>query len=127
MSMKTVLTLNSIVATPVGFLFAVSPGLILSTVCGAELHALGAVLARMLGGEFLCFGLITWLARTKSRETQILLALGCLIGFSVGAVALLWGQLAGVFNVLGWLLVVTYAFFAAAYGVLLLKRPAEIG
>jgi hypothetical protein len=47
-----------------------------------------------------------------------------LIGFGVGAVALLWGQLAGVFNVVGWSLVASYVFFAGAYGVLYLRRPA---
>ncbi len=123
MPMKTVLTLNSIVATPMGLLFTLFPGLILSSVYGAELNETGAILARMLGGEFLCFGVITWLARDGSLETQLLLALGCLIGFSVGAVALVWAQLAGVFNVLGWLMVVTYVFFALAYGGLYLKRP----
>jgi hypothetical protein len=34
-----------------------------------------------------------------------------------------WAQLAGIFNVLGWLMVLTYVFFALAYGVLYLKRP----
>jgi hypothetical protein len=127
MPMRTVLTLNSIVAMPFGLLFTLVPGLILSSVYGAQLNATGAVLARMLGGEFLCFGVITWLARDKGLEAQLLLALGCLIGFSVGAVVLLWGQLAGVFNVLGWLMVVTYAFFAVAYGVLWWNRPPVEG
>jgi hypothetical protein len=77
----------------------------------------------MLGGEFLCFGVITWLARDRSLEAQLLLALGCLIGFSVGAVALVWAQLAGIFNALGWSMVVTYVFFALAYGVIYMKRP----
>jgi hypothetical protein len=80
----------------------------------------------MLGGEFLCFGVITWIARDRSMETQLLLALGCLIGFGVGAIALAWGQLAGVFNVLGWSMVATYVFFAGAYGVLYLKRPGSL-
>jgi hypothetical protein len=124
MPIKTVLTLNSVVATPFGVLFTFFPGLVLSTVYGAELYPTGALLARMLGGEFLCFGVITWIARERSLEVQLLLALGCLIGFGVGAVALLWGQLAGVFNVLGWSMVATYVFFAGAYGVVYLKRPA---
>lgn len=123
MPMKTVLTLNSVVAMPFGVLFTFFPGLILSTVYGAALNETGAILARMLGGEFLCFGVITWLARDRGPETQLLLALGCLIGFSVGAVALVWAQLTGVFNVLGWLMVLAYVFFALAYGVLYLKRP----
>jgi hypothetical protein len=123
MPIRTVFTLNSIVAMPFGLLFTLSPGLILSTVYGAELNETGAILARMLGGEFLCFGVITWLARDRSLEAQLLLALGCLIGFSVGAVALVWAQLAGIFNALGWSMVVTYVFFALAYGVIYMKRP----
>lgn len=126
MQIKMVLTLNSIVATPFGVLFTFFPGLVLSTVYGADLHPTGTVLARMLGGEFLCFGVITWMARDRSLEAQLLLALGCLIGFGVGAIALLWGQLAGVFNVLGWSMVATYVFFACAYGVLYLKRPDSL-
>jgi len=123
MPIKTVLTLNSIVAMPFGFLFTFFPGFILATVYGAALNETGATLARMLGGEFLCFGVITWLARDRGLETQLLLALGCLIGFSVGAVALVWAQLAGIFNALGWLMVLTYVFFGLAYGVIYLKRP----
>ena len=123
MPIKTVLTLNSIVAMPFGLLFTLFPGFILSGVYGAELNGTGAILARMLGGEFLCFGVITWLARDRGLETQLLLALGCLIGFSVGAVALVWAQLAGIFNALGWMMVLTYVFFALAYGVIYLKRP----
>ena len=123
MPIKTVLTLNSVVAIPFGLLFTFFPGFILSSVYGAELNETGAILARMLGGEFLCFGVITWLARDRGPETQILLALGCLIGFGVGAVALAWAQLAGIFNALGWMMVLTYVFFALAYGVIYLKRP----
>ncbi len=122
MTLRTVFTLNSIVAMPFGVLFTLFPEPILCSVYGAELHPTGAVLARMLGGEFLCFGVITWIGRRRSDEAQRLLALGCLIGFSVGAVALLWGQLAGVFNFLGWSMVATYGFFSIAYGVLCLKR-----
>ncbi|MGW8320200.1 MAG: hypothetical protein ACWGSD_01470, partial [Thermodesulfobacteriota bacterium] len=109
---------------PFGLLFTFFPGFILATVYGASLTETGATLARMLGGEFLCFGVITWLARDRGLETQLLLALGCLIGFSVGAVALVWAQLAGIFNALGWLMVLTYVFFGLAYGVIYLKRPA---
>ena len=123
MPIKTVLTLNSIVALPFGLLFTLFPGFILSSVYGAELNGAGAILARMLGGEFLCFGVITWLARDRGLETQILLALGCLIGFSVGAIALVWAQWVGIFNALGWMMVITYVFFALAYGVIYLKRP----
>jgi hypothetical protein len=123
MPIKTVLVLNSIVAVPFGLLCTLFPGFILSSVYGAALNETGVILARMLGGEFLCFGVITWLARDRGLETQLLLALGCLIGFSVGAVALVWAQLTGVFNVLGWMMVLTYVFFALAYGAILLKRP----
>lgn len=122
MTLRTVFTLNSIVALPFGVLFTLFPARLLCWVYGAELHPTGEVLARMLGGEFLCFGVITWIGRHRSGEAQNLLALGCLIGFSVGAVALLWGQLAGVFNILGWSMVATYAFFSVAYGLLCLKR-----
>ncbi len=123
MPMNTVLTVNAIVAMPMGLLFTLFPRLVLSGVYGATVSETGIVLARMLGGEFLCFGVITWLARAKGPDAQLLVALGCWIGFTVGAVALVQGQLLGVFNVLGWLMAVTYAFFAVAYGVLYLKRP----
>jgi hypothetical protein len=118
MTFRTVLTLNSLVATPFGILFTLFPGFILSAVYGAQLTQAGVVLARMLGGEFLCFGVITWIARGRSLEVQQLVALGCFIGFGVGAMALLAGQLTEVFNVLGWSLVGTYMFFSLAYGVL---------
>jgi hypothetical protein len=127
MNLRTVLTLNSIVAVPFGCLFTLLPGLVLSTIYGAELNGSGAVLARLLGGEFLCFGVITWMAREKGSEAQLLLALGCFIGFSVGALALIWGQLAGVFNLLGWSMVVTYVFFSLAYGVLYFRGAGENG
>jgi hypothetical protein len=123
MPIKMVLTLNSAVAVPFGLLFTFFPGFILSSVYGAGLNETGAILARMLGGEFLCFGVITWLARDRGLETQLLLALGCLIGFGVGSVALVWAQLTGIFNALGWLMVVTYVFFTLAYGVIYVKRP----
>lgn len=125
MPIRTVLTLNSLVALPFGLLFTLFPGFILSGLYGAVLNDTGALLARMLGGEFLCLGVITWLARRRSPETQRLVALGCLIGFGVGAVVLFWGQWTGVFNVLGWLMFVTYAFFAVAYGALCLNPPRE--
>lgn len=122
MTLRTVFTLNSIVAIPFGLLFTFFPAQLLCSVYGGELHPTGVVLARMLGGEFLCFGVITWIGRQRSDEAQNLLALGCLIGFSVGTVALLLGQLAGVFNILGWSMFATYAFFSLAYGVLYGKR-----
>jgi hypothetical protein len=125
MTLRTVLTLNCIVAVPFGFLFTLFPGLALSSVYGAEVNQTAVVLARLLGGEFLCFGVITWIAREKGLEAQLLLALGCFIGFTVGALALIWGQLAGVFNLLGWPMLATYLFFSVAYGVLYWRSTGE--
>lgn len=95
------------------------------TMFGVKLDAGGVYLARMAGAAYLGYAAITWLSREIPEEQLRLVILpALLIWFGVGMLTLLYGQLAGITNFLGWFTVLLSAFFVAGYAYFLI-RPAQ--
>ncbi len=126
MKLRTLLTINAIIAAIFGMGFLIIPKTILS-IYGGTLTDVGTILARLLGAEFLSYAAITWLAR-NIKETRMLRIIvpGCLIGFGLGFIVFLLAQLSGVFNFLGWSTVMVYLFFTLGYGYFYFKDPVTL-
>ena len=127
MKLSTLFTINAIIAAVFGISFVLIPATMLS-IYGITLSPAGVVLARLLGAEFLSYSALTWLARNLGEtETQRIIILGCLIGFGIGFIAALMGQLKGVFNLLGWSNVIIYLLFTLGYGYFYFTKPISPG
>ncbi len=116
MKLSSFLAFNSIVLTIFGIGFILLPET-MTALYGAELTAIGLVLARLLGAAFLGFGILRWTAR-KAEQSDLLKAL-VLAGFvedAIGFLVLLTAQMAGLMNAMGWSNVGLYGIFAAGFG-----------
>ena len=123
MKLSTLFTINAIIAAVFGISFVLIPATMLS-IYGITLSPAGVVLARLLGAEFLSYSALTWFARyLKETETQRIIILGCLIGFGIGLIVALMGQLTGVFNLLGWSNIIVYLLFTLGYGYFYFTKP----
>lgn len=125
MKLNTLFLMNAIVAFISAIGFIVMPGIILP-LYGVTPTPTDIVFARMLGGEFLSYAALTWIGRNLTEyKGQKAIVLGCLIGFSIGFVALWIGQCAGVFNILGWSLAAVYFLFSAGYAYFLFAEKRD--
>lgn len=123
MSFKNLMIIKALVCLTFGILMLAVPDILFS-IFGATLSAAGMFPAReygaaLFGNLFLC-----WFARNAAESDArraIILALFVydLIGFVVTALTVI----AGVLNVLGWLVVFVYLFFTVGFGYFLVKPP----
>ena len=126
MKLQTLFLINAIVAFISAIGFILMPGIILP-LYGVSPCSTNIVFSRMLGGEFLSYAALTWIGRNLTEyKGQKAIVLGCLIGFSIGFVALLIGQYAGVFNILGWSLAGVYFLFSVGYSYFLFNKSEEV-
>jgi hypothetical protein len=118
MRYSTLFLVNSIVALIFGLAFVLVPTTMAETY-DADLTEAGLLIGRLFGGTLLMTAVLTWYARSfgPSEERQAIV-LALFVSHVVGLVASLLGQLNGVVNGLGWLTVILYLIFAAAYGYL---------
>lgn len=124
MKLKTLFVINAFVALISGIGFVLMPGVILP-LYGIPADATDIMFARLLGGEFLSYGALTWIGINLTEKGQRAIVLGCLIGFSIGAAGLLIGQFAGVMNAFGWSLVLCYVLFSSGYGYFFFNKGEE--
>ncbi|MFQ5945570.1 MAG: hypothetical protein ACE5NC_04890 [Anaerolineae bacterium] len=124
MTVKNVLMLNALVALVFGVALAVVPEQLLS-IYEVTTDSAGLLLAQLFGAAALGYAFLTWFARDSAgpgSEGGLVLALT--IGWGVGFIVALLGQLSGVMNTLGWSIPALYLLFALAYGYLGFIRPS---
>ncbi len=116
MTLKNLLVVNAIVALFLGVALALSPASFLS-VFGITLPREGLLIARLFGAAILGNAALMWLARdVEGSEARRVIVGALTIGFAVGFVVALPGQLSGVVNSTGWLIVSVYLLAALGYG-----------
>jgi len=122
MKIRTLLVINTIIALPFGIGSVLAPNAFLSFY-GATLGPAGSLMMQFGGAWLIGIGLLAWLLRNATDpEVQRGMALGLLVMYSIGGGVALLGQLSGVLNTLGWIVVGINAFFALGYGYALLSR-----
>ena len=117
MKLSMLFTLNAIVAAVFGIAFVVAPNQSMG-MYGVTSTAVTVYLGRLLGGSYLVFAIMTWSARNAGdSDARRAIVMALCIGFFIGFVVALMGQLAHVVNGLGWLTVVLYLLFALGYAM----------
>jgi hypothetical protein len=123
MNLRTLFSINTIVAGLFGLAFVIVPGP-LTELYDIELTAAGLYVGRLLGAAFLMFAVLTWQSRDAQDSTaRQAIVLALLVGFVVGFVASLVGQLNDIVNALGWTTVAIYLLFSVAYGYFQFRPP----
>ena len=116
MTRAAFMLLHAILALVFGVAFVLAPASVLA-LYGVTTDPTGTFMARLWGAAAIQVGLAAWLAR-KDTDTPARRAvqLGNAAGLAVGFVIALLGQLAGLFNALGWSTVILFLLLCAGYG-----------
>ena len=115
MKINNFLTIKSIVSVVFGILFVLLPAGTMS-IFGVSLDAEGAFMARYFGAAMLGIGFICAFYRSRDRRTLADILLALFIADTVGFIVALTGQIAGLANFLGWVIVLIWLFFAVGLG-----------
>lgn len=122
MKLNALMVVNAVIAGVFGIAFVIAPGHVVS-LYGVTADAPLRYLGELFGAALFGFAAITWLARNATDRGVRAIVLGLAIGDTVGFVVALLGQLAGVWNALGWTTVVIYLLLALGFWSFAL-RPA---
>ena len=116
MNLRQLFTINVPISVFFGGACILLPNWLLS-LYGVELTQAGIVMTQLAGAAFLAFGTLAFLARSsESKEFRLGLALGLFVQDSVATIISIYGQVSGIFNILGWSTVAVYGLLALGYG-----------
>lgn len=115
MKVTTFLVIKAIVSLAFGIALAVVPVALMS-LYGVTLDPAGAFMARFIGACLIGIGLICWLGRSVADDARRGITLALFIGDTVGFIVALVGQLSGLMNALGWVIVAIWLLLALGNG-----------
>ena len=121
MNLKTILSIAGIAAIVFGVVYLLFPAQAIG-VFGLTTNEAGILITRYFGGTFLSFGLVVYFVKAAidpGEHTAIVRPL--FLVSVVGVVVSLLGQLGGIVNGLGWLVVLVFVAFSLGFGFLWLK------
>ena len=102
----------AVVSAVFGLGFVLMPGQLLP-IYGVNPDAAMRLIGQFFGAALLSLAILSWLVRNQGdSETRRAIVLALLVGETIGFIMALIGQLNGIFNVLGWSVVVVYLVFA---------------
>jgi hypothetical protein len=124
MELSQFLTLKAVLSLGFGIALVLAPASLLS-MYGVSLDPVGGYLARLLGVDLIAIGFVCWAAQ-GAVENQLVprLILALFAADAIGSVVIVWGQLAGVLNALGWVNVVIWLFLTLGLGYFRFLRPS---
>ena len=125
MKFSTFMVIYAVVSVIFGLGFVLTPGQILP-IYGVEPDAAMRLIGQFFGAVLISLALLSWLVRNLGvSETRRAIVLALLVGETMGFILALIGQLNGVFNVLGWSVVVVYLFFALGLAYFQFSKTAS--
>ena len=122
MKFRTLMVIKAIVCLVFGPLLLFFPDPLL-TLLGSSYGPGAAITAREYGAALLGNLMLTWIARNAEASVARRAIIWDLFVYdAVAFIAMLFIQLSGGLNLLGWGIVAIYLFFAAAFGYFLLPQ-----
>ena len=120
--MKTLFTITLVIELIFALGFLAVPGMMFNTF-GVTPDAFAISLIRTFGSALLGFVVLLWYGRSSdNHELQRAVLASMFAYWLVSSVVMLLAQLAGLFNVMGWGVVVLHIGFAIAYGYSIFKK-----
>ena len=124
MKLSTMFIIYAIISAIFGLAFVFVPEASLA-LYGITLSPGGIPIARLFGAALLEFALLSWFARNAGdSEARKAIILALFIGEVIGFIVVLYGQLSGVVNALGWSTVAIYLLLALGFGYFQLIKPS---
>lgn len=125
MKLKTLMTINAIVAIVFGVAFVIVPTQAYSLYDIAADEQL-IYMGQLFGAALIGFALLTWMARNATdSDARKAIVLALFISNGIGFVVALIGQLGNVVNTLGWSTVAIYLLLALGFGYFQFFKPAS--
>lgn len=125
MKLKTLMTINAIVAIVFGVAFVIVPTQAYSLydiTADEQLIYMG----QLFGAALIGFALLTWMARNATdSDARKAIVLALFISNGIGFVVALIGQLGNVVNAFGWSTVAIYLLLALGFGYFQFFKPAS--
>ncbi len=120
--MKTLFTITLVIELVFALGFIAAPGAMFGTF-GVTPDSFASSLIRTFGSALLGFVVLLWFGRSSSNAELHRAVLASLFAYwLVSSVLMIIAQLAGLFNVMGWAIVVLHVGFTVAYGFFILRR-----
>ncbi len=120
--MKKLFTTTLVVEAIFGLGFLTIPGFMFGTF-GVTPNEFAISLARMFGSALLGFVVLLWKGRgSDNQELKEAILASMFIYWLLSTLLLLLTQLSGIFNIMGWGVVVLHFGFLIAYGTALFKK-----
>ncbi|MGD8406240.1 MAG: hypothetical protein PVJ21_21470 [Anaerolineales bacterium] len=125
MKFSTFMMIYAVVSAVFGLGFVLMPGQLLP-IYGVEPDAALRLIGQFFGAALLSLALLAWLARNlRNTEARRAIVLALLVGETLGFIFALIGQINGIFNVMGWSVVVVYLFFALGLAYFQFSKPTS--
>lgn len=126
MKLSLLMIIKAVVCIVFGIAMLVVPAPLMA-IYGMTLNPAGSLVTQFLGASFFLLATMLWLARNASRSEVALRAivLAAFVGDTLGFVVALLGQLTGVANAVGWMIVALYFLLALGFGYFQLVKPAD--
>ena len=125
MKFNTFMVIYAVVSAVFGLGFVLIPGQLLP-IYGVEPDAALRLIGQFFGAVLISLALLTWLVRNLSdSDSRRAIVLALFVGETIGFILALLGQLKGVFNALGWSVVVVYLFFALGLAYFQFSKPTS--
>ncbi len=116
MVFKSVASINGVVSIAYGLVGLVGPAA-LASAYGVEITDREGLVLRSLSASYLGLGVLCWLARGLSDgAARRSIAAGALVSWGLSVPVAFAGQLAGLFNTLGWSVVGLQLAFVLGWG-----------
>ncbi len=124
MNFRNLMIVSTVLALTFGIAFVLIPEP-LASLYGLTLTPAGTFIARLLGVEFVGYGLLAWFVRNAvDSEIRRAILLAFFITDGTGFIVALLGQLSGITNLLGWSIVGVYLLLAMGFGYFRFAYPS---
>ena len=124
MKLSTFLIIKAIVCWVFGIGYALIP-VTVGTMYAINLDSDGVLMSRFFAALLIGIGLILWLLRNADWNVLKVITLSLCIADTLGFIIALVGQLAGVMNGLGWIIVAIWFLLALGLGYFRFLKPAS--
>lgn len=125
MNLRTLFSINIPISIFFGGTCLFWPNWFLS-LYGVDLTPPGVFMTQLAGAAYLGFAVLAFHARaSESKDFRLALALALFIQDFIGTIISIYGQITGLFNILGWTTVLVYLFLAIGYGYFRFLKPEE--
>ena len=124
MKLSTFLLVKSIVCFVFGIGYVVAP-IAVGSIYAINLDPDGIIMARFFAATLIGIGLILWLCRDADGNVLKSITLSLCIADTIGFIIALVGQLTGVMNALGWIIVAIWLLLALGLGYFRFLKPSK--